>query len=253
VELERFVPSGRHVSGVSDRGLSRVSFPGLVGWKHYAIAVAVIALDRLHQRARHPDGRPLSRQFWKFPFSCRSWRCARSRQRSGTTIHLCRWCRRMFRRSRFSGWGWRWVCGCTPATSRCPALRGSRKSAAELSDRTRDRHSTVHCNVFSADDVLARRAGRLGEMAYRIFFRCRVADRRALAGFCDDRCGHDHQSFAAERHGADQHAHAIHDGGGRLPSEAFSRATRRYGTPWIAIIVSSIIYALLRRKRWCSF
>jgi len=47
-------------------------------------------------------------------------------------------------------------------------------------------------------------------------------------------------------------AHAIHDGGGRLPSEAFSARHPRYGTPWIAIIVSSIIYALLAQKTMCA-
>jgi len=39
VELERFVPSGR-TYGVLTADYLTFFFPGLVGWKHYAIAVA---------------------------------------------------------------------------------------------------------------------------------------------------------------------------------------------------------------------
>src|SRR5205814_7145269 len=88
------------------------------------------------------------------------------------------------------------------------------KSAAELSDRACRCHSAFHRHVFSPHHVLTRSIGKLAELAHRIFFRCRTTRRWALAGFCDDHRCDDHQSFAAECHGADRHAHAIHHGGG---------------------------------------
>jgi len=86
---------------------------------------------------------------------------------------------------------------------------------------------TFHRHVFSAHRLFARRARRLAQVAYRIFFDCRATRRWALAGTCNDYRSDDHQSLAAECDCSDQHAHAFDDGRRRLSSSAFSAPPRR--------------------------
>src|SRR5439155_127057 len=96
--------------------------------------------------------------------------------------------------------------------------------AAELSAGAGDCGAAFDGDVFSANDVFARRARRLAEVAHRIFFRSGGVDWGGMAGLCDDHRCDGHQSFAAKRHGADQHAHAVDDGGRRLLAGGVFRA-----------------------------
>src|SRR6267378_2845865 len=217
VELERFVPSGGDVRR-SDRGLSDVFLPRAGRLEALRDCRRRDCDDWLHQRARHPDGWRVSDDPGDL-YSRANRGAVRNRgnevapQSVFAAVAAARSAVSSFRRG--AGAGLVALLRLRAGVQRCGR---SGKPAAQLSDRTRGRHSTLHRDVFSADDVLARGAWRLGGVAHRIFFRCRAADRRALAGFCDDHRGDDHQSFAAERHGADQHAHAVHYGGGRLSS-----------------------------------
>src|SRR6266446_2638669 len=90
--------------------------------------------------------------------------------------------------------------------------RRSRQPAAELPAGAGGGGTAFDSHVFSADDAFACSARRLAEVAHRIFFRRGGVDWGAVAGILDDRGSHDRQCFSAERHGADEHAHALDDG-----------------------------------------
>jgi len=102
VELERFVPSGRDVRRF-DCGLLDIFLPRPRRMAALRDCRRCDCGDWLHQRARIQMVARWRRS-WRSLFSCQSWRCARSRQRGGTTIRFRRCCRRTFRRFKFSAW-----------------------------------------------------------------------------------------------------------------------------------------------------
>jgi len=217
VELERFVPSGRHVRRF-DGGLSDVFLPWACRLEALRDCRRRDCADRLHQRARHPDGRrggDGSGNFYSAAY--RGAVCDRGNEVAPQSVFAAgaASCSAVpgFRR----GAGARLV-----ALFRLRAgvqRRGrSGKSPAKLSDCAGHRRAAFHRHVFSAHRLFARRARRLAEVAYRIFFRCRATRRWALAGTCDDYRSDDHQSLAAECDCSDQHAHAFDDGRRRLSS-----------------------------------
>ncbi len=220
MELERFVPFGRLVWR-SDRGLFHVFLSRASRVEALRDCRRGDCADRIHQRARHPGGWRGGDRFRNI--HSRADRGAvrdRGHEVAPQSIYAAgaSACAAVpgFRRGAGAG-------NLALLRLRASVQRGGRsgKPAAELSDRADHCRAAVHGDVFSADDVFARRARRLAEMAYRIFFRRRAADRRALAGFRNDHRGADHQSFSAERHGADQHAHAVDDGRRWIPSGGF--------------------------------
>src|SRR6266852_4318944 len=147
-------------------------FPGLVGWKHYAIAVVVIALIAfINVRAIQMVGRVatileisillpiaalcvIAATKWHHnPFSPLVPPHVRPFQVFGAGLAALFRLRASVQRRGRSG-----------------------KPATQLSDCARGGHSALHRHVFSADDVLARGARRLAEVAHRIFFRRRGVD-----------------------------------------------------------------------------
>jgi len=73
-------------------------FPGLVGWQHYAIAVAVIAvIGYINVRGIQMVGAVAT--ILEISILVPIVALSRSRQRGGTTIRFRRCCRRTFRRS----------------------------------------------------------------------------------------------------------------------------------------------------------
>jgi len=68
-----------------------------------------------------------------------------------------------------------------------------------------------------------------------------------VAGFCDDHRGDDHHLSLLNATVLTSTRMPDDGGDGYLP-EALSARHPRYGTPWIAIIVSSLIYALLAQN-----
>jgi len=169
----------RHVRG-TDRGLSRVSFPGLVGWKHYAIAVAVIALiGYINVRAsRWSALSDSSGSFHSVPM----WRCARSRQRSGTTIHCAGWCAACSAVPGFRG-GAGAGCAVLRLEQMSSVCGRSRKIRSGVTARTRDRSFPLSIATYFLPTMFSLVRAGDWRNGIRIFFRCRVADRRALAGF----------------------------------------------------------------------
>src|SRR6266478_1440487 len=226
VELERVIPSRRRVRRVIHGLPYKLSFVLLHNSRLDALRHCRRGDcgDRAHQRARHPDGRRGRYHSGNF-HSCADRRALRHRRYEVAAQSV--YSADSAARAAVSGF-WRGTRAGSVAVLRLRTGfergRGSGTSAAKLSDRAGHRRAAFNGNLFSADDVFARGAGKLAKVAHRIFFRSRALDRRAVAGICDDRRGDDHQSFAAERHGADQHAHAVHNGRGWLPAAGARRA-----------------------------
>src|SRR6266850_235267 len=226
VELERVVPSRRRVRRVIHGLPYKLSFVLLHNSRLDALRHCRRGDcgDRAHQRARHPDGR--RGRYHSGNFHSRAHRRALRHRRYEVAPQSVS-SADSAARAAVSGF-WRGTRAGSVAVLRLRTGfergRGSGTSSAELSDCSRDRRAAFDGDVFLADDVFARGAGKLAELAHRIFFRSRAFDRRAVAGICDDHRGDDHQSFPAECHRADQHAHAVHNGRGRLPAAGARRA-----------------------------
>src|SRR5260370_42414022 len=92
---------------------------------------------------------------------------------------------------------------------------------------SRRRHTRFKCDWSS--DVCSSDLWRLAEVAHRVFLRRSGVDWGAVAGILDDHGSDDRQCFSAERHGADEYAHAINDGGGRLFAGGVRSEERRVG------------------------
>jgi len=92
----------------------------------------------------------------------------------------------------------------------------SEESAKDLSASARDRGASFGGNVFSADTFFTGGAGKLGEVAHRIFFNRGAAHWRVVAGDSDHYRGHDWECGLVERHSADEYADAFNHGGGRI-------------------------------------
>src|SRR6266850_4870014 len=226
VELERLVPSRRRVRRVIHGLPDKLPFVLLHDSRLDALRHCRRGDcgDRVHQCARHPDGRR-GRHHSGNIHSRAHRRALRHRFREVAPQSL--YSADSAARPALSGF-WRGTRAGSVAVLRLRTGfergRGSGTSSAELSDCSRDRRAAFDGDVFSAHHVFACGAGELAEVAHRIFFRSRAFDRRAVAGICDDHRGDDHQSFAAERHRADEHAHAVHNGRGRLPPAGARRA-----------------------------
>src|SRR6266478_787191 len=226
VELERVIPSRRRVRRVIHGLPYKLSFVLLHNSRLDALRHCRRGDcgDRAHQRARHPDGRRGRYHSGNF-HSCADRRALRHRRYEVAAQSV--YSADSAARAAVSGF-WRGTRAGSVAVLRLRTGfergRGSGTSSAELSDCSRDRRAAFDGDVFSAHHVFACGAGELAEVAHRIFFRSRAFDRRAVAGICDDHRGDDHQSFADECHRADQHAHAVHNGRGRLPAAGARRA-----------------------------
>src|SRR6266404_3012358 len=226
VELERVVPSRRRVRRVIHGLPYKLSFVLLHNSRLDALRHCRRGDcgDRAHQRARHPDGR--RGRYHSGNFHSRAHRRALRHRRyevAPQSVYSADSAARAavsgFRRGTRAG-----SVAVLRLRTGFERGRGSGTSSAELSDCSCDRRAAFDGDVFSAHHVFACGAGELAEVAHRIFFRSRAFDRRAVAGICDDHRGDDHQSFAAECHRADQHAHALHNGRGRLLAAGARRA-----------------------------
>src|SRR6266550_1801511 len=160
VELERFVPSGRHVRR-SDGGLSDLFLPWACRLEALRDCRRRDCADRLHQRARHPDGRRGGDGSGNFHSA--AYRGAvrdRGNEVAPQSVFAAgaAACSAVSSLRRGAGAGF-----VALLRLRTSVQRGGRsgKSATELSDRADHRRAAVDSDVFSADDVFARRARRL--------------------------------------------------------------------------------------------
>src|SRR6266403_598740 len=217
VELERFVSAGGGLRGAGD-GLPELLFSGDCGLEASCGERADRRGDRVDQCARHPDGRDSVHGDVGIRAGggggalrgCCDEVAAQSVHADGAAA-----CSAVPGFWSGAGAGIVALFGVRASVQRGG---GSGESATELSDCAGDRGAAFRRDLFFADDVFAGGAGRLAEMAYRVFFRCGPADWRTMAGICDDHRGAHHQSFAVERDGADEHAHAVDNGRGWIPA-----------------------------------
>src|SRR6266403_2674507 len=217
VELERFVAAGGGLRGAGD-GLPELLFSGDCGLEASCGERADRRGERVDQCARHPDGRDSVHGDVGIRAGggggalrgCGDEVAAQSVHADGAAA-----CSAVPGVGGGAGAGIVALFGVRASVQRGG---GSGESATELSDCAGDRGAAFRRDLFFADDVFAGGAGRLAEMAYRVFFRCGPADWRTMAGICDDHRGAHHQSFAVERDGADEHAHAVDNGRGWIPA-----------------------------------
>ena len=87
--------------------------------------------------------------------------------------------------------------------------------------------------------------GNWQRLAHRIFLRCSATDRRPLARRLDDYRGHGHLCRPTQRHHSGVNPDALRHGGRWIPPACVDGPASRYGTPWIAIITSAVVYGLL--------
>ena len=92
--------------------------------------------------------------------------------------------------------------------------------------------TAVSCSIFSAHTRGPRLGRQLGNLAHRIFFGCGKTDRRTVAGYMDDTGCNDLQCGPAQQYRAHDHAHAVRYGGRRLP---FRRAYAPALSLWHAL------------------
>jgi len=182
-------------------------FPGLVGWKHYAIAVAVIALiGYINVRGIQMVGAVATILEISILVPI---------------VALCAIAATKWHHNPFSplvpphvppfqvfGVGWRWDCGFTPATSKCPALRKRWKiRSAVIRSHLRSSFHSPSPRIFWRRCSRSRRSAT-GEVAHRIFSDAARLIGGPWLGFAMTIAAMITNLFAAERHGVDQHAHA---------------------------------------------
>src|ERR1019366_3065585 len=123
--------------------------------------------------------------------------------------------------------------------------RRSREPTAVLSASACPGRAAFNCGVLSANICGTRVGWQLGKMAYGVLLRCCQHDRRPVAGHVDDPGRNGRQRRFAEQHGPTHAPNPFPHGRGGILSPGPPPQALALGTPWLAIVVSAVIYGLL--------